>query len=74
MTPKFFSLTILQRQLKQVDDARKSLAEGRRLAVKRLPAASSGDVGDGWIDWVFAHALMQEAGALIQPENALQTE
>jgi hypothetical protein len=67
-------LAMAQWQMQQVDAARKSLAEGLRLAVKRLPAASSGDVGDGWIDWIFAHALMREAGALIQPQNTLQAE
>jgi hypothetical protein len=29
-----------------------------------LPAETSGDVGDGWIDWIFAHSLLREASSL----------
>ncbi len=54
-------LTMAQWKLNQQSQAQASLAKGMSLAARRLPAETSGDVGDGWIDWVFAHSLLREA-------------
>jgi tetratricopeptide (TPR) repeat protein len=59
-------LAMAEQQLNQADRARKALADGARLAARRLPLLTGGDLGDGWIDWVFAHALMSEANSLIE--------
>jgi hypothetical protein len=32
---------------------------------QKLPKLESGDIGEGWVDWIIAHALMSEAKALI---------
>lgn len=62
-------LAMAQWRSHQTAEARNSLAEGIKLASRRMPAENSGDVGDGWIDWVFAHALWREAAGLIPPED-----
>jgi eukaryotic-like serine/threonine-protein kinase len=50
----------------QADEARIALAKGVEIAEKKLPRLDSGDLGDGWLDWIIAHALLREARALIQ--------
>ena len=62
----YMVMAMAKQRLNQVDEARASLAEGRRLATRRLLQLSRGDIGDGWIDWVFAHALLDQASALIE--------
>jgi hypothetical protein len=42
--------------------------EGRKT---KLPKLESGSLGDGWVDWVFAHALFAEAKALIGTQQTL---
>lgn len=61
----YMVLAMTEQHLNQPEDARKFLAEGTRLSARRLPQLASGDIGDGWLDWVFAHALMREASSLI---------
>jgi len=41
-----------------------------------LPKLESGDLGDGWLDWIIAHALMREAQAMIEgnPEAKARTK
>jgi class 3 adenylate cyclase/tetratricopeptide (TPR) repeat protein/tRNA A-37 threonylcarbamoyl transferase component Bud32 len=57
-------LAMSQHQLGQIEQARASLANGAEIEQK-LPKLESGDLGDGWLDWIFAHALMREATAMI---------
>ena len=59
-------LAMAEQKLNQPEEAHKSLADGNRLAARRLLQLTGGDIGDGWIDWIFAHALMREANALIE--------
>ena len=59
-------LAMAQFQLKRVGDARVSFAKGIEIAREKLPKLESGDIGNGWIDWLIAHALMREAQALIE--------
>ena len=60
----YMVLAMAQWQLNEPAKARASLAKGVKLAGRRLPAETSGDVGDGWIDWIFAHSLLREASSL----------
>jgi tetratricopeptide (TPR) repeat protein len=61
----YMVLAMAEHRLHQANEAQATLAEGIALAKRRLPELSSGDLGDGWMDWVFAHALMREAKALL---------
>ena len=61
----YMVLAMAQWRLNKPEQARNSLAQGIKLASRRLPSEASRDVGDGWIDWVFAHALRREASGLI---------
>jgi len=60
-------LAMVQHQLKQEDKARVSSAKGREIVDTRMAALDKGDLGEQWLDWITAHALMREAEALIQP-------
>jgi serine/threonine-protein kinase len=53
-------------QLTKVDEARAALAEGVQFAETKMPKSGSGDLGEDWIDWIIAHALLREAKALIE--------
>lgn len=57
-------LAMAQWRLNHLEEARASLATGLKLAARRLPSERSGDVSDGWIDWIFSHALIREATTL----------
>ena len=48
------------------DEARADLREGNNLAQTKLLPSDSADLGDAWIDWIIAHALLREAKALIE--------
>jgi hypothetical protein len=50
----------------KVLDAGATLAKGLEIAEKNLPKLDSGDLGEGWLDWIITHALMREARALIE--------
>ena len=54
-----------QYQLQQSEPARASLAKGAELEQKS-PKLDSGDIGEDWMDWIIAHALMREAKALVK--------
>ena len=58
-------LAMVQHQLKQTDDARAALAKGAEKAAK-LATLDSGDIGNGWRNWIIVHGLMKEAKALIE--------
>ena len=51
---------------KQAAEAGAALAKGVGIAETKLPKLDSGNLGDGWFDWIIAHALMTEAKALIE--------
>ena len=59
-------LAMANYQLHQLDEARAVLARGLEFANKKLPKLESGDLGSYWAEWVFAHALIREAKALIE--------
>ncbi|MCX6924054.1 MAG: hypothetical protein NT154_12720, partial [Verrucomicrobia bacterium] len=58
-------LAMAQHRSKQEEEAGASLAKGVELAEQRLPKLESGDLGDGWLDWLIAHILLREAQGLI---------
>ncbi len=65
-------LAMAHHHLDQTDPARAALAKSAHLAATRLAPLASGDIGDGWIDWIIAHALLSEATALLDagpPQN-----
>jgi serine/threonine protein kinase/WD40 repeat protein len=58
-------LSLAYHQLKEGDRARQALGDAARVIDSELPRESSGDLGDGWLDWVFCQALRREAEALL---------
>jgi len=62
----YMVLAMAQYQLKQPDEARTTLANGRETARAKLPPLESGDIGADWDDWIIAHALLNEAEALVE--------
>jgi serine/threonine protein kinase len=56
-------------RLNQVDAARTMLADCNQV-IEKLPTLESGNVGDGWRDWIIAHALQSEAKRMIDGEAA----
>ena len=62
----YATLAMAQHQLKRLDDARTTLAEGVAFADARLPRfTNEGGPEDRGNDWIIAHALMRESKALI---------
>ena len=68
-TAAYMVLAMAQYQVQHVEPARASLAKGAEIEQK-LPKVDSGDIGEGWVDWIIAHALMREAKALIEAQPA----
>ncbi len=62
----YMVLAMAQCRLQRVNDARASLVKGVEIEQTRLPKLESGDIGENWPDWIFAHLLMREAKALIE--------
>ena len=58
-------LAMAQQRSEQVGEAAGALAKGVEIAERRLPKLDSGDLGDGWLDWLIAHILLREAQGLI---------
>ena len=56
-------------QLKQIEEARRALAKGAEIEQADLPKLDSGDLGAGWVDWIIAHELLNEAKALVLHAN-----
>jgi len=50
------------------DGARDTVAEGNRL-VPEVPSTQTPDLGDGWLDWLVARILLNEATELIGNES-----
>jgi Flp pilus assembly protein TadD len=63
-------LAMAQYHLQQTNQAHSSLARGMAIAETKLPKLESGDIGDGWINWICAHVLMKEAKKLIEGQTA----
>jgi len=61
-------LAMAQHQLKQTDEARETLASGLEFARRRISGPDGPIPENGWNDWIFAHALVREARALIESE------
>jgi serine/threonine protein kinase len=66
------ALAMAQQQLKQTNMARATLARGAQIAATKLPKLESGDIGPEWKQWIMAHALLREAGAVINGEPAVR--
>jgi len=60
-------------RLKQTDEARAALAQAT-LRAALLPRLGSGDLGDGWLDWIVAHQLLDEASRLIVDSSKIKVE
>jgi len=61
-------------QLKQIAEARATFAKGLEIVDTKMPKLDSGDLGESWIDWIIAHALVREAKALIHSTPATPKE
>jgi hypothetical protein len=61
-------LAMAQFRLKQLDEARETLAKGVRLAARRVPGPDGPIPENRWNDWIFMHQLIGEAKALIEPD------
>jgi tetratricopeptide (TPR) repeat protein len=70
----YMVLAMAQHRSNQAEEAGVALAKGVEIAERKLPKIEGGDIGDGWIDWIIAHALMREATALVQPPPARPKE
>jgi hypothetical protein len=58
-------LSLAYRQQDETDRAREMLGEAARVIDNELPGENVGDLGDGWLDWVFCQVLRREAEALL---------
>ena len=67
-------LAMAQKQLKQTSEARATLAKAVQIVDTRMVRLDQDSLGDGWVDWVIAHALLREAKALIEGKPATATE
>ena len=72
----YMVLAMAQYQLNQHEEARAAFAKGVEIEEAKLPKLDSGDLGPGWYwrDWIIAHALMNEAKALIEGQPAGRTK
>ena len=66
----YTALAMAEHQLKHLGEARAALAKGVGIAETKLPKLDSGDLGEGWNDWIIAHSLMREAKMLIEGKTA----
>jgi hypothetical protein len=58
-------LAMAHYHLHQLDESHAVLAKGVEIADTKLPKLENGGLDDAWVDWIIAHALMDEAKALI---------
>jgi tetratricopeptide (TPR) repeat protein len=61
-------LAMSQWRLGRRDAARASLSQGNKLAPE-LSSTGAVDLGDGWMDWLIARILLDEATGLISDQN-----
>ncbi|HOX59984.1 MAG TPA: serine/threonine-protein kinase, partial [Candidatus Paceibacterota bacterium] len=59
-------LAMAQQQLKQPEEARKSLAQATQVFETNLPKLESGDLGENWPEWLIARILLREAKELVE--------
>ena len=59
-------LAMAQQQLKQSEDARKSLAQATQAFETKLPKLESGDLGENWPEWLVARILLREAKGVVE--------
>jgi tetratricopeptide (TPR) repeat protein len=67
----YLVLAMARRQLNQPNDAKLALARALEISQTKAPNLRGDDLGDGWVDWLIAYALLREARALIggQPSS-----
>jgi WD40 repeat protein/serine/threonine protein kinase/tetratricopeptide (TPR) repeat protein len=58
-------LAMAQFRMNHSDEARHALAAAVEIVDQKLPKLDSGDIGEGWIDWIIAGALVCEAKGLL---------
>jgi serine/threonine protein kinase/tetratricopeptide (TPR) repeat protein len=61
-------LAMVQFQQGSPEEARTTLASLKKVVQEKLPPPQSHDLGPDWIDWIIAHALLDEATSLIEGE------
>jgi tetratricopeptide (TPR) repeat protein len=66
-------LAMAQHELKQTKQATLTYSNAIQRADTNLPKIESGNLGEGWIDWIIARALMREAKALIESASEAET-
>ena len=69
----YMVLAMAEHQLKHADEARAAFGKGTQMA-DQLQKLESGDIGTGWRDWIIAHALMNEAKALLENKPAAASD
>jgi serine/threonine protein kinase len=67
-------LTMAQFQLGKAEEARTALAGLERVVQEELPPPKADDIGKDWIDWIIAHALLDEARSLIEGPTAANVD
>ena len=67
-------LAMAQWQLGQKEKASAMVADGDALAPRISSAQDTVDLGDSWVAWLLARISLDEAGQLIQPDTAVQTQ
>jgi len=70
----YMVLAMTKYQMNQMDEARAALAKGLAIEEKQLPQLDSGDLGNNWLDWIIAHALLKEATGLIEGSSKARDE
>ena len=63
-------LSLAYQQMNDNKTARKELAEATQLIDRQMAEADSGDMGDGWLDWVFCQVVRREAELRIENKAA----
>jgi tetratricopeptide (TPR) repeat protein len=70
----YMVLAMAHFRLKQADEARAAFERGVKIEQTELPKLESGDIGEGWVDWIIAHALMDQAKKeLIESDSSTPT-
>ena len=66
----YLVLAMAHHQSGHSQEARASFAKGAEIIDAKLPKLESGDIGEGWTDWIIAHVLLKEAKGLIREPRA----
>jgi WD40 repeat protein/tetratricopeptide (TPR) repeat protein len=69
----YMVLAMAHFQMNQAEEAHAALAKGVEIE-QGLPRLDGGDLGDDWVDWIIAHALLREAKALIEGGSKTTTK